>query len=247
MAAEIVRLEEATRDALQKTFKKVRPQAEPLRVELSKGVRPVEEPDEVLVLVLGPDGGVVRRKSLPMKRIDVDKLRLLMWVADAAFDEVAVQAASQPPPLTSAEAAVLDDAGLVEGQTGPGELERSTIAFQVLLNHSLTLENAAKALSVSPSRLRQRLADHTLYGIKQGRAWRIPTFQFDTKRKNLVHGIERVLPRVNADAHPLAVVNWFKSPHQDLVIGEEETPVTPLQWLAAGGSPERVADLAMEI
>ena len=39
----------------------------------------------------------------------------------------------------------------------------------------------------------------------------------------------------------------FSIPHQDLVAGENDEPVTPLTWLAGGGSPETVADLADEI
>jgi hypothetical protein len=56
-----------------------------------------------------------------------------------------------------------------------------------------------------------------------------------------------VIPRIRVDAHPLAVQSWFLSPHQDLVIGPEEAPVSPLQWLRAGNSPEVVAELAAEI
>jgi hypothetical protein len=247
MASQTVRLEEAARIALRSTFEKVRPQAEPVQVELTKGAPPVDGPDEVLVLVLGPNGGVATRKSLPTKNIDVNQLKLLLLGAEAAVDELAIEAATPSPPLTSAEAALLDEAGLVEGAAGPGVFERSVIAFQLLVRQSLTLERAAKALGVSTSRLRQRLADHTLYGIKEGGSWRIPTFQLDAKRKNLVRGIDKVLPCVKADAHPLAVVSWFTSPHQDLVVGDDETPVTPLQWLSAGRSPDTVAELAAEI
>jgi excisionase family DNA binding protein len=228
MASQTVRIEAAARRALRSTFKKVRP-------------------DEVLVLVVGPDAGVATRKSLRAKHLDTNTLELLLLGAEAAVDELARNPVAPSPPLTSAEAAVLDAAGLAEEVAGPGEYERSTIAFALLLRQSLTIEKAAKALGVSTSRLRQRLSEHTLYGIKEGRAWRIPRFQLDAKRKNLVHGIEKVLPSVKTDAHPLAVVSWFTSPHQDLVVGDEEAPVTPLQWLSAGRSPSVVAELATEI
>lgn len=228
MARQTVRLEAAARRALRGTFKKVRP-------------------DEVLVLVVGPDAGVATRKALPAKHLDMNTLELLLLGAEAAVDELAQKPAAPSPPLTSAEGAVLDAAGLAEGVAGPGEYERSTIAFQLLLRRSLTLDKAAKVLGVSTSRLRQRLSEHTLYGIKEGRSWKIPTFQLDARRKSLVHGIDKVLPRIDADAHPLAVVSWFTSPHQDLVVGDEETAVTPLQWLSAGRSPGIVAELATEI
>jgi hypothetical protein len=93
----------------------------------------------------------------------------------------------------------------------------------------------------------KRLGQRTLFGIKDGRSWRLPRFQFDAKKKKLVRGIDKVLPRIRLDAHPLEVVTWFSIPHQDLVVGENEEPVTPLDWLAGGRSPETVAQLADEI
>ena len=246
MASQTVRLEEATRQALRSTFRKVRAQQDPVQVELSRGAAPVDGPDEVLVLVLGPHGGVVSRKSVP-RDMDLGKLQLLLLGAEVAVDRLALKPSAPSPPLTSAEASLLDEAGLVEGGGWPGAFEKSKIDFQLLANQSLTLAKAAKLLAVSTSRLRQRLAAHTLFGIKEGRSWRIPTFQLDARSKTLVRGIDKVLPHVKPDAHPLAVVSWFSSPHQDLVVGDEEQPVTPLQWLSAGGRAQAVAHLATEI
>ena len=126
---------------------------------------------------------------------------------------------------------MLDEAGFADAPRNAdagGALERSRIELELLLRESLTLEEAARALAVSSGRLRQRLGptERTLYGIKEGRAWRIPKFQFASKGK-LVRGIDRVLPRIRPDAHPLAVAAWFSTPHQDLVIGEREERVTP--------------------
>ena len=100
---------------------------------------------------------------------------------------------------------------------------------------------------MNPSRLRQRLGQRTLYGIKEGRSWRLPKFQFDAKHKKVVRGIEKVFPRIRSDAHALEVATWFSVPHQDLVAGDDDERVTPLAWLSSGGSPETVAELAEEI
>jgi hypothetical protein len=177
-------------------------------------------------------------------------MALRLAAAEAAVERIAAsppEAAS--PALSTAEAALLDEAGFGEGSPAAvTALDRSRIELETMLHESLSLEAAARALDVSTSRLRQRLssAERTLYGVKEGRGWRIPKFQFASKGK-LVRGIEKVLPHVRPDAHPLAVKTWFTSPHQDLVVGEDDHPVSPVEWLAAGESPVEAAKLATEI
>lgn len=247
MAIGSVRLEKETRRLLRRAFGKVRVQAEPVHVEVPKGAPALDGPDEVLVLVLGPHGGLAVRKRLH-RPLNLRELGLSLAGAEVAVERLAGQPATQSPPLTAAEASLLDENGLIEGERDiVGAFEKSRIEFELLVSESLTLERAAKLLGVNPSRLRQRLAAHTLYGIKEGGSWRIPTFQLDAKRKKLVRGIDKVLPRIRKDAHPMAVVRWFSTPHQDLVVGEKETVITPLEWLATGENIEIVAALAEEI
>jgi hypothetical protein len=202
--------------------------------------------NEVLLVVMGPDGALVQRTTSPSAAIDFDEIGLNLLRAEAALGALLASRAAPSPRLSRTEAALLDEAGFDEGDgAGPGALERSQIAYQLLLETSLTLERAARALRVSPSRLRQRLGARTLFGIKDGRSWRLPRFQFEGRR--LARGLEKVLPRIPPDAHPLAVQSWFQDPHQDLVVGPDEEPVSPLHWLKAGNPPEVVAELAAEI
>jgi hypothetical protein len=246
MATQTVRLEEEARRVLRSAFGKVRAQAEAVAVELP-GAAPVDGPEEVLVLVLGPHGGFVSRRAVH-RPVDLRELQLRLAGAEVAVEGIARWPDVESPPLSPTEASMLDAAGLIESESDrPGAFEKSQIAFEMLLHRSFTLQQAAKLLDVNPSRLRQRLGQRTLYGIKDGRSWRVPRFQFDAKKKKLVRGIEKVLPRIRQDAHPLEVVTWFSIPHQDLVVGENEEPVTPLDWLAGGRSPETVAELADEI
>jgi hypothetical protein len=248
MATQTVRLEEAACLVLRSAFGKVRTQGEAVRVELPKGAAPVENPDEVLVLVLGPHGGFVSRRTVRGRSVDLRELRLRLAGAEVAVEGIARRPDVESPPLSPTEASMLDAAGLIESESDrPGAFEKSQIAFEMLLQRSFTIEQAAKLLDVNPSRLRQRLGQRTLYGIKEGRSWRVPRFQVDAKKRKLVRGIEKVLPRIRQDAHPLEVVTWFSIPHQDLVVGENEEPVTPLDWLVGGRSPETVAELADEI
>jgi hypothetical protein len=177
-------------------------------------------------------------------------LKLRLAGAEAAVTSLsAASVAEQAAQLTEAEASVLDRAGLLETKsTEPGALERSRIELELLLRDSLTLGQAAKLLQVGTSRLRQRLGSKpsTLYGFKEGRGWRIPRFQLAGKGK-LVRGIEKVFPHIRAEAHLLSVATWFSAQHPDLVVGDDEKPVSPLEWLSAGLSPELVAQLAEDI
>ncbi len=231
--------------ALGSVAKKV-PRARAVQVAVGKGSAAVAE-GEVLVLVLSASGAAVGRTKVTGQPTDIRALRAVLQGADVAAGRL--RAADPPPPLAEADAALLDQAGLVEGSGGADPLERSQIELELLLRESLTLEDAARALRVSTGRLRQRLAPgiRTLYGLKlDGRAWRIPRFQFG-KKGRLIRNIDKVLPSISPEAHVLSIYGWFTSPHQDLVAGKDERPVTPLSWLEAGLDPDVVAKLAREI
>jgi hypothetical protein len=84
-----------------------------------------------------------------------------------------------------------------------------------------------------------------LYGIKKGRAWVLPAFQFGDH--GLIPGFDAVIGDVPRDLHPVAVLRWFAEPHSDLRLGDEEESVSPLDWLRSGGSPKDVAELAKQL
>jgi hypothetical protein len=201
--------------------------------------------NELVVLVLSSTGAIVRRTAVP-GRPGVDALRAVLLGVDVAAERLATRSYLPAPQLAAAEAELLDDAGFVEEDEGNDPLERTRIELELLLRESPLLEDAAHELKVSTGRLRQRLGERTLYGIKVGRAWRIPRFQF-AKKGRLVRNIDKVLPAVSPEAHPLSIVTWFTLPHQDLVVGKQEKPATPLAWLEAGLDPEAVVKLAAEI
>jgi hypothetical protein len=209
--------------------------------------------EHVWVVVLGPDEALVRRSKVHGRNVTSRELQLRLAGAEIAVERLTTTPPTENlPQLTANEAALLDEAGLSEKQPeGLGALERSRIEFEILLRESVTLTDAAKLLGVSTGRLRQRLQQRSLYGMKERAAWRLPRFQFDPHKKGtLVRGIDKVLPHISPSAHPLAVEKWFSMPHPDLVIaimGDDETRVTPLAWLSAGKPPEEVAELAREI
>ena len=150
-----------------------------------------------------------------------------------------------PPALTEAEAEALASGG--SGRPVPdaavAAAALAAAAYDEIVEAALSVGDAAERLGVNPSRVRQRLGEGSLYGIKHAGTWRLPSFQF-TKR-GLVRGIDVVLRVLSADLSALAVVRWFETPNPDLCTrDDDERALTPLEWLAAGHPADAAAELA---
>jgi excisionase family DNA binding protein len=147
------------------------------------------------------------------------------------------------------EIMVLEEGGLdlsPQEEGGPDPLARTAAKYVALLASALTTKEAAEVLEVGESRVRQRLGEGTLYGVKAGRENRLPAFQFEGGKE--VPGIAQVLKHVDRSLHPVAVLNWFMLPNPDLFLDEEEArPVSPRYWLLSGGDPEVLVRLAEEL
>jgi excisionase family DNA binding protein len=147
------------------------------------------------------------------------------------------------------EIVVLEEGGLdlsPQEEAGPDPLARTAAKYVALLASALTTKEAAEVLEVGESRIRQRLREGTLYGVKAGRENRLPVFQFEGGKE--VPGIAKVLKHVDRSLHPVAVLNWFILPNPDLFLDEEEAnPVSPRYWLLSGGDPEVLVRLAEEL
>lgn len=193
---------------------------------------------------MGISTAVLERAGLRVDPEEFDRL-----VADALEEIVPLRPSADPAAeLSDDELALLAAGGmrfdpLPAGREHP--LVRTAAQYAALLGSSLSVAQAAVHLEVAESRIRQRLGQRTLYGIKRPAGWRLPRFQFAAR--GTVPGIERVLPRLAPDLHPLEVVGWLTTPNPDLVVGaedEEDRPVSPLDWLNSGLSPDAVAALA---
>ena len=124
---------------------------------------------------------------------------------------------------------------------------RGVLEYAALRATALTTKEAAARLRVNDSRIRQRLADRALYGLKVDDEWRLPIFQF-AEEEGLVPNIERVLPCLAESLAVIAVFHWFTSPNPDLSSPEtHDEPVAPLAWLKLGLDPEEVAELAAQL
>lgn len=153
--------------------------------------------------------------------------------------------------LSEEELRFLQDAGVDMAELSPRDrgvsspLAQTAAEYAAILATALTVSDLAARLGVDVSRIRQRLGNHTLYGIKDGKSWRIPLFQLDDPGQALVPGLQRVMPAL-VTAHPVEVARWFTLPHVDLENTDGE-PLSPRTWLTTGGDPGVVATLAEEL
>jgi hypothetical protein len=181
--------------------------------------------------------GVLTRAGIRVSAAD-----FLDMIEDAAR-KLAPQNPDPSHYFSPRQRAALTDAGLdLSPRTGEERDARArTVAAQAVLAESaLTASEAAKTLSVDPSRVRHKLAAGRLSGWKDQNGWRLPAWQFDGG--GALPGLAAVLAAVPADQPPLVVASFMTTPQDDLVL--DGRPATPRQWLLAGGHPEPVAALA---
>jgi hypothetical protein len=134
-------------------------------------------------------------------------------------------------------------------------IARSSAAYSALMETALTIKAVAAALGRNESRIRQRLLQRSLYGIRRGRNWLLPLFQFQVEEregirrvKDVVPGVEQVFPALSPGLHPVSVWRWFTSPSTELVDeGAGDKSISPRDWLLAGRDPRPVADLARDL
>ena len=148
--------------------------------------------------------------------------------------------------LTAAEQAVLRRGGLVlEEQPGRDPLADTAGEYAAIIESSLSTSEAGKRLGFGAGRIRQMVADRTLYRVLlEGRRY-IPMFQFVKGRNRLVPNIGRVNEALDPELHPVEVYNWYTTPNPDLFLDDDvERTVSPLDWLKAGNPVEPVVRLA---
>jgi hypothetical protein len=169
----------------------------------------------------------------------------LSLVEDAARRLTAPQA-DPAAHFTESERAALLEAGLdltALDDTESDPRARTLAEHAVLRDTALSVHQAADRVGVDTSRIRHRIAAGRLIGWKDRGGWRLPLWQFtDT---DVLPGLEKVLPAMPLDQPALVLANFMTTAQEDLELGERV--VSPREWLMAGGSPQRVADLASTI
>lgn len=101
------------------------------------------------------------------------------------------------------------------------------IRMQDLVQSSLSVTDAAARLGVSTARIRQRVADGTLWAFTSGRSRLLPPAQFTAVGE--VPHLEKVMPLVAKNLHPLTVQSLFARPQPSLTV--EGCPVSIVAWL----------------
>jgi hypothetical protein len=146
--------------------------------------------------------------------------------------------------LTADEAAALSAVGADLRPRGRRERDPRAAAaagYAGVLADALPVGEVARRLGVDPSRVRHRLADRKLLGVRRTDGWRLPSWQFGADGRPLP-GLERVLRAMPAATHPVVVARFFASTQPELVV--DGRSVSPRDWLADGGDPTVPAALA---
>jgi hypothetical protein len=180
------------------------------------------------------------------------KLRnMFAAAAEALLANRPLRATSAPPveagaALSKGELAALAAVGLSAEPWPAGRaddpLTQSVVDYVALIETSLSTAEVARMLRVDVSRVRQRLREHSLFGVEYEGEWRLPTFQFE--RRTVLPGLATVLGALPAEMNALEVAEWFLSPNPDLELEGKDQPLSPREWLLRGLPPERVAELA---
>lgn len=196
------------------------------------------------LIARGGDVSLITRDDL--ERVGLD-------VSPSAFDRLVAEAVRAMPPvhtgdsvhdLSAAEAIVLERGGFslsadVLRDANDDPLARGAAEYAALLATALTPAQAAPRLGIDESRIRHRLGDRTLYGIKTPAGWRLPLFQFDPVTGGALPGIGSVFVALDPDLHPVSVQRWFLTPDADLEVSGRAT--SPRDWLRQGGGPTAIA------
>jgi hypothetical protein len=163
-----------------------------------------------------------------------------------AFALIEAKSTSPHAHFTDAEIDELKNGGLLKGMDAERSSRvsvRTATELAALVADSLSVSQASDLLQVDQSRIRQRLTERTLYGVKFGRAWRLPRFQFTDNKQ--VRGLAQVLPQLPATLHPVAIQRWLTGPSADLELDGEA--VSPLEWLEATGDASHVIAIARDL
>jgi hypothetical protein len=152
--------------------------------------------------------------------------------------------------LTDPEAAVLAahsgvDAAEAAASSAPKRVavDRARIEFD-LLRRSYTVGDIAAKWGVDTSRIRHRVRNKALYGVRVGRALRLPEWQFDNDLRPLA-GLGPLLDALPDGIHPREVEGFMTTPQDELRLRGRK--VSPRDWLLSGGNPDRVVAHAADL
>jgi len=134
-------------------------------------------------------------------------------------------------------------AAVIDNWSGEKERQaRARSAVQELgdtLSRSMSIKEAAVLLQIDRSRVSRRITGKALWAFDINGNRRIPRWQF--LGRQLVPGLDVIVPAIPRDATPSAVEAFMKTPQPDF--GDR----TPIEYLAAGGDPTLIAGFISDI
>lgn len=168
----------------------------------------------------------------------------------AALAQIGTQGLVRPPntgtPLGTAEAAVLARAsGIRPDPSAPARMRaRATAKAALLYTDALTTDQVAATTGRSPSRIRHMAREHRLYSLPVDRRSGLlfPAWQF-TESGQPLPGLAAVLEALRGGLHPLQVAGFFTTPTMELSL-DDESALSPAEWLEGGGDEANVVVLA---
>lgn len=108
-----------------------------------------------------------------------------------------------------------------------------------LAAESGTVAQTAGRLHRSEQRIRGAIADGSLYGVKIGKSWRLPVWQFHDGQ--VLPHLRKVIAAIPAGTSALSIGNLMTTSTRELFLDDQ--PVSPRDWLLAGGDPEPVVTI----
>jgi hypothetical protein len=173
--------------------------------------------------------------------------------ARAAATALAELTASQGPAVvqpasqfSEAERWALDAGGIdlmPRRARDPDPRLETAARFAALIADSEDVTEVAERLGVTRARIRQRALERSLLAIREDDEWRFPRAQFSNGAP--IRGLPAVSVALPLDLHPVAAWRFLAEPNGDLEL--DDHPVSPLDWLRSGGSPDPVVAIAREL
>lgn len=150
---------------------------------------------------------------------------------------VALREATHPASGLSVHDADLLDAG---GAPEAPMAVAATVAdrqarMRELVDTALTVDQAARSLGVSTSRVRQRAGDRSLWSIKRAHKLLLPAIQFTDDGQ--VPGLDAITAVLPDDLHPLTTLGLLTTPQPQLRLDGTDVSIT--EWLTAGGDTKQ--------
>ena len=186
-----------------------------------------------------------------LQQAGIDDIDMLVHAAAQFVREHARAGAVTTSPLSTEEERLLRESGALGlDDTEEPSLQAGPVSivaqYAQLVAGASSTETVARCLGVVPSRVRQRVAERSLYALDTPAGRVFPTFQFDESGATLP-GLGHVLAAIDPSTHPITVERFFFAPTADLESTLVTGALSPRDWLLAALPVDDVVMLARDL